>query len=187
MLILFAGWIVFLRPLTLGGDATYVVIRGSSMLPAFKGGDLVIARSAAVYTAGDALAYRVPSGEIGAGTIVIHRIIGGDAEAGFTLQGDNNSAPDPWHPRLADIVGKAVLTVPDAGRAIAFLHQPAMLGGMAAGVVVMWVFARQPKSKAKPPTPAEALVRRPDWRAAVRANLRTRLSPWVVFSRRRGA
>jgi signal peptidase len=159
LLILFAGWMVFLRPVSLGGDATYVVIRGSSMLPVFKSGDLVIARAAATYTVGDALAYRVPPGEIGAGTIVIHRIIGGDGEAGFTLQGDNNDAPDPWHPRLADAVGKAVLAVPDAGRVIAFLHQPVTLGGLAAGLVVMSVFARPAKSKPAPSEPGDQPVR----------------------------
>jgi signal peptidase len=159
LLILFAGWVVFLRPPSLGGDATYVVIRGSSMLPAFKSGDLVIARAAVTYTIGDALAYRVPPGEIGAGTIVIHRVIGGDGQAGFTLQGDSNNAPDPWHPRLADIVGKAVLTVPGAGQVVAFLHQPVTLGGLAAGFVVMSVLARPPKSKAALPGPADQPVR----------------------------
>jgi signal peptidase I len=156
-LILLGLWVVFLRPLSLGGNATYIVIRGSSMLPALENGDLVITRATAAYEVGDALAYRVPQGEIGAGTIVIHRIIGGDGEAGYTLQGDNNNAPDPWHPRLGDAVGKLTLTVPGVGRMIAFVHQPVMLGGLAAAIVVTWLVGRQPRSTSRPTAPDQAL------------------------------
>jgi len=75
------------------------------MLPTYNTGDLIIAHSQSTYSVGDIAAYRVPKGEIGAGSVVIHRIVGGDPVHGFTFKGDNNSAPDPWHPKQADMVG----------------------------------------------------------------------------------
>ncbi len=149
-LVIVVGWALFLRPQSLGGDATYVVIRGDSMEPAYKTGDLVIVRSAASYEIGDAVAYRVPDGETGAGTLVIHRITGSDAGTGLTLQGDNNSGEDPWHPRSADVVGAAYLHLPLIGRVSAFIHQPNILGGLAAAAVVMWVVARPPRRIPEP-------------------------------------
>ena len=144
---LLVGWVVFLRPTSLGGDANYIVIRGNSMEPSYRTGDLVIVRAAPSYGIGDAVAYRVPAGEVGEGLIVIHRIIGGDPESGFTLQGDNNHGLDPWLPRAADVVGRAYLHVPVLGRVTAIMHQPIMLGGLAASLTVMWVFARPSANK----------------------------------------
>jgi signal peptidase len=142
-----AVWVLFLRPTSLGGDATYVVIRGNSMEPTYLTGDLVITRSAQSYGVGDAVAYRVPAGQLGAGTIVIHRITGGDPNTGFVLQGDNNEGEDPWFPRQVDVVGKASLHIPLVGRVTALLHQPIMLGGVAAGLMVMWIVSRPSKKK----------------------------------------
>ena len=82
-----ALWAVTLRPTSLGGPATYVVIRGDSMLPVFHAGDLVVLRVAEGLTAGDVVGYRVPDGEVGAGYLVVHRVAAGDARAGFTMLG----------------------------------------------------------------------------------------------------
>ena len=157
------AWLLLLRPTSLGGDATYVVIRGSSMEPAYATGDLVIVRAMSAYGIGDAVAYRVPAGEIGAGTLVIHRIIGGDPGVGFTVQGDNNPGEDPWHPRAADVVGRAYLHVPMLGRVTVLLHQPITLGALAAALVVMWMVARPGRVKGG----GEAPPRRPGRRAGL--------------------
>lgn len=137
---LLAAWFVTLAPTSIGGPATYVVVRGESMLPTFEGGDLVIVRSADAYGVGDVVAYRVPAGEVGEGLIVIHRIVQGDPESGFVLLGDNNSTPDPWHPRTGDLVGTAWARVPYVGRIAALLHQPAVLGALGSAISV-FVFA----------------------------------------------
>ena len=141
MVFVLAGWFVGLRPTNLGGPMTYLLVRGSSMLPTYSGGDFVILRQEASYQVGDAVTYRVPAGEIGAGHLVLHRIVGGSASEGFDLQGDNNDALDPWHPRASDIAGKVWLAVPAVGRAIAVLRQPIILGALAASVVVGWFVA----------------------------------------------
>lgn len=137
------AWVLVLRPASLGGPASYVVIRGSSMLPDLATGDLVILRSAERYDVGDVVAYQVPDGDIGEGRIVIHRIVGGNADA-FSLRGDNNPAPDPWTPSVSDVVGEAWLTIPGAGRLLAALHQPVLLAALAAAIVVAMMLMRTP-------------------------------------------
>lgn len=143
-----ASWFVFLRPGALGGPVSYIIVRGTSMLPTFESGDLVIARSASQYRVGDVVAYRVPAGDIGAGLFVIHRIIGVD-HGRLILRGDNNQAPDPWQPRLTDVVGGAWLTIPGLGRALALLHQPAVLAALAASGAVGIVVAWQPRRRVR--------------------------------------
>jgi signal peptidase I len=141
---LFVLWAVTFRPQILGGPATYLVVRGTSMLPLYETGDLVIARPAPAYGTGDVVGYRVPAGEIGAGRIVLHRIVGGDASAGFVMKGDNNEAADPWHPLPADIVGERWIVVPSIGRAIDWLHQPVVLAALASSVAVALIIGRSP-------------------------------------------
>ena len=148
-------WAFTLRPQVLGGPAVFVAVRGSSMLPTYEHGDLVVVQSAAAYKVGEVVAYRVPAGEIGAGKIVIHRIVAGDATHGFTLQGDHNTAPDPWHPRRTDMVGIATFRLSSAGRLISLVQQPVILAGLA-GAIVVTVFLARPAG----PTTRTRRVRR---------------------------
>ena len=138
------GWWATLAPPFVGGPASYVVIRGDSMIPSYHTGDLVIVHPAGRYGIGDVVAYRVPAGELGAGLLVIHRLVGGDGEAGYVMEGDNNPAPDPWQPKLADVAGAAWVSVPGVGRVISFLHRPAAAGALAAALVVGWLVRRRP-------------------------------------------
>jgi signal peptidase len=144
------GWAVTLRPASLGGPATYVVVRGDSMLPGFHSGDLAILQAARGYERGDAIGYRVPAGEVGAGQVVVHRIVGGDGQAGYVMEGDNNPAPDPWLPREDDVAGKVWLLLPGVGRAIVIAHQPAVAGALAVSLLVMVVLARRPPARRAP-------------------------------------
>ena len=139
------AWAITLRPQALGGPAVFVAVRGSSMLPTYRHGDLVVVESASAYRIGDVVAYRVPAGQVGAGKIVIHRIVGGDGVHGFTLRGDNNTAPDPWSPKQGDMLGVATVRVADAGRAIALVRQPAMLAALAAALVVTLILLQPPR------------------------------------------
>jgi signal peptidase I len=134
-----AVWMVTLRPASLGGPGEYVLVKGISMLPTFKTGDVVITQPADRYSAGDVIAYRVPKGDIGAGAIVIHRIVGGSAARGFLIQGDNNDEVDEWRPKPNDILGKAWIHVPALGRALTFLRAPVPMASLAAGFTVAFV------------------------------------------------
>jgi signal peptidase len=130
------AWAILLRPISMGGSTTWVFVRGTSMLPGYHTGDLVITHASPVYRVGDVVAYEVPAGEFGAGHVVIHRLVGGDAASGFVVQGDNNDAPDPWHPTPADILGRAWLWVPGLGRLISLVRQPITLAALATAIVV---------------------------------------------------
>jgi len=138
-------WMVVLRPQALGGPAAYLVVRGDSMLPTYESGDLIILHSSSAYAIGDAVAYRVPRGEFGEGHLVLHRIVGGDENAGFVLEGDNNPAPDPWQPKQVDVVGRTWIAVPKVGAVIAWARQPLILGALAASMAVAFVVSRPSK------------------------------------------
>lgn len=143
-LLLAAAWMIALRPQALGGPARYLVIRGDSMVPTYVSGDFVVLHRQLTYRAGDIVAYSVPKGEIGAGLLVIHRIIGGDATHGFTVKGDNNPAPDPWRPRPQDIAGSAWVLVPGVGQVIVAIRSPVTFAALAAAIVVAVVLFRMP-------------------------------------------
>ena len=134
-----AAWALTLRPQSLGGPSGYVMVRGVSMNPTYRTGDLVVTRSQGSYGRGDIVAYRVPKGDVGEGIVVIHRIIGGSARDGYLVQGDNNEAPDGWLPKNADVMGKAWFALPRGGLVLAWLHAPVPLASMAAGIVIAMV------------------------------------------------
>ena len=135
-------WTMFLRPQSLGGPASYVLVSGKSMLPLYHTGDLVLVERQSSYHVGDVIAYRVPKGDPMAGAQVIHRIIGGEAKRGFLVQGDNRTAPDVWRPTQKDIVGAKALKIPNAVVVLQYLRSPLLLGLLAAFFVFVSVLTR---------------------------------------------
>ncbi len=147
-LILAAGWFAFLRPTIWGGPLTYVVIRGTSMQPTYQPGDLVLVRQEAEYGPGDIVAYRVPDDDLDSDLMLIHRIIGGSGEQGFTLLGDNNPDEDIWYPKDSDIVGRPVFHISSVGLVLTFLRNPLVLASLAAGTAVSLVLVpKSPRSR----------------------------------------
>jgi signal peptidase I len=132
-------WAMFLRPQSLGGPAAYVLVSGKSMLPRYHTGDLVLVEHKSQYHVGELIAYRVPKGDPMAGSQVIHRIIGGDAEHGFIVKGDNRTAPDVWRPKPADIVGAKAMRFPQAVVLLQFLRSPVLLALLAGCLVFVRV------------------------------------------------
>src|SRR6185437_14690353 len=70
-------WFFELRPTSLGGDASYAIVSGTSMNPIYHTGDVVVVHQHASYKVHDIVAYRVPKPSPQAGLEVIHRLIGG--------------------------------------------------------------------------------------------------------------
>jgi len=137
-------WWVVLRPTSfLGGPATFVTVKGTSMLPTLKTGDFVLAEAQPTYKVGDLVVYRVPRGQIGAGDDLIHRIVAGNATTGFTLKGDNNPAPDPWIVPRSDVLGKEALAVPDLGNSLLVIRSP-LFAGLVAALIAMWLVISPP-------------------------------------------
>jgi signal peptidase I len=132
------GW--YCLPQRLGGRADWVMVSGTSMLPRFHTGDLVLAEHQSSYHVGEVVAYRVPKGQVGAGYVVIHRIVGGNGQTGWKLQGDNRTAPDLWHPTDHDVIGSKLLRIPKAWFVLRLFHMPLMLG-LFAGFAAFFVLA----------------------------------------------
>jgi signal peptidase I len=133
------AWAVALAPQSLGGPAGYVIVAGNSMEPRLSNGDLAIVRERPTYHVGDVVAYRVPSGEAGAGSLVIHRIVGGSASRGYRLQGDNRSGTDIWTPKQADVAGSLWWSVPHGGVVFHLLRAPVALAAFSALIVFVLV------------------------------------------------
>ena len=87
-------------------EQAYVIVAGHSMEPTLHTGDLVVARRQGTYRRGDVIAYRITKNQAGAGTLVVHRIVGGSSRVGYMTRGDNRRYRDPWRPKPADIAGK---------------------------------------------------------------------------------
>ncbi len=151
-----AFWVQYLRPQSLGGNASYVLVSGHSMLPRYHTGDLVLVEHRSSYHVGEVIAYHVPKGDPLAGAQVIHRIIGGDAQHGFVVQGDNRTAPDVWRPKPGDIVGAKELRIPDAIVLLQFLRTPVFLALLAACFVFVHVLSRDDDEKTASESVAEA-------------------------------
>lgn len=135
--LLLLGVTALLWPSSLGGDVSYILVSGTSMEPGMHTGDLVLVRESDGYDVGDAIAYRVPDGNVGAGSVVIHRIAGGDGETGFLLQGDNRDRPDTWRPTTADVIGERWVLAPALGSGFSRLRSPLPLALAAASLTLL--------------------------------------------------
>lgn len=134
-----AALLWFCLPQSLGGRAGWVMVEGTSMLPRFHTGDLVLVEHQSSYHVGEVVAYHVPKGQVGAGHVVIHRIVGGNGKTGWTMKGDNRTAADLWYPTNHDVIGAKELRIPDAWFVLRFLHAPLFLALLAGCAVFFWV------------------------------------------------
>lgn len=143
---------LFAWPQQLGGQAHFIVVSGVSMEPTYHTGDLVVVRRATNYTVGDVAAFRTAEGD------VIHRILGGNAEQGFVMQGDNKDRIDPWYPTAQQVIGKAWLHVPTAGRWLAAARDrigPPTAFGVAGALLLTDLGRRRRRRRRRVPALAE--------------------------------
>ncbi|GAA1814505.1 signal peptidase I [Planosporangium flavigriseum] len=109
-----------------------VVTHGVSMQPTYHQGDMVIVTKASSYHLGDIVAYHSPTVR---DLVVLHRIIGGDAN-GYVFKGDHNQSIDPVEPTSRDLIGRARVHIPEGGRWLQRLTTPPALA-LIAFVLVM--------------------------------------------------
>jgi signal peptidase len=122
----YAALIVLLAILTTFGIAGVTgvvslrVVLTGSMVPTINPGDLIITVNDNLITPhkGDVVVYTGRTFEGKAVAPFAHRIIGGDAETGWIVQGDANPLPDVQHPKAEDIESVVVGTIPLIGRFI---------------------------------------------------------------------
>lgn len=100
---------------------TTLIVRSGSMTPTIGVGDLVVVRPAAGgYHRGDIIAFR---GSDDGTVIVTHRIVdrtNADGVVSYVTQGDANDVADAVPVTDDRVVGRAVLTIPAVGKALAF-------------------------------------------------------------------
>jgi signal peptidase I len=147
------AWFLVLRPQQLGGPAAYILVSGTSMEPGLQPADLVVVWSAESYVSGDIVAYRIPEGQPASGFQVIHRIVGGDAERGFVMRGDNTNGPDQWHPARVDILGRQLVRLPAVAQVLMILRHPLVLAGLAGILATMWLLQRPAVRRSRPRSP----------------------------------
>lgn len=112
------------------GQLAVVVTEGVSMQPIYHEGDLVVIAKAQSYSTGDIAAYKLANDY----DVALHRIIGGNVHA-FTFQGDNNESIDPMQPSAEELVGRAVLHIPQAGTWLKIMTSPPVLGVIAFALI----------------------------------------------------
>jgi signal peptidase I len=145
------AWCLYLRPQILGGPAAYILVNGTSMEPGLEPGALVVAIRRETYDIGDIVAYRVPAGDPAAGQNVIHRIVGGSAELGFVVRGDNVASSDIWRPTGDAIVGAAWFVAPGTAPLLLFLRSPLLFASLVTAVFTYWVLGvLDPKVRSAP-------------------------------------
>src|SRR5689334_691498 len=116
------AWAIYLRPAVLGGRAAFIPVKGISMTPTLRSGDLVLLRRSSSYHTGEIIAFDVPQGQPDAGKRVIHRIVSGSADSGFVTKGDYNAGKDPWTVPLSTVIGRYQLRIPRIGRSVSSIH-----------------------------------------------------------------
>ncbi|MGZ0218392.1 MAG: signal peptidase I [Acidimicrobiales bacterium] len=119
-----------------------IVVSGESMEPTMHTGDIVFVWPQSNYEVGSVVVYRVPEGQAGEGTAVIHRVTGHRGDQ-MILQGDNNDSVDPWNPSAGDVLGKRVVLIPKIGIYLALLRQPSVLASLFAGIITTGLLMRR--------------------------------------------
>jgi signal peptidase I len=138
-------WALLVCQQFVGGPMSYVMVSGTSMEPLLHTGDLAVVLRRDSYEVGDVVAYHVPQGDVGAGALIIHRIVH-ETRDGFVYRGDNRDGIDLWQPTEKEIEGALWLYVPHAGLVFQLLRAPLVLGVLAAIAAFVVVLRRTPRA-----------------------------------------
>jgi len=110
--------LIVFSAMSMSGTVKARIVLTGSMAPSIKAGDIILTvpPSRIAPKKGDVVAYvgrRFDGTSVG---VFSHRIIGGDAQSGFIVKGDANPSPDVQHPKIPDITGIVVFTIPFIGK-----------------------------------------------------------------------
>jgi len=134
LLLAAAAYLVW--PPALGGNTSFVFVSGESMTPGYQPGDLLIAHKGEPVV-GDVIVY-APDGFGGAQ--IVHRIIGGDAESGWVLQGDANDFIDPFTPTGEEVTGIVQVHIAGVGPVMEIALSPYLWVGvlLVGSALLLW-------------------------------------------------
>ena len=131
-------------PAQLGGDTSFLIVQGNSMLPTILPGSFVIIKESPPYQIGDIIAFVQREGS--AQKTIVHRIIGED-ERGFVIQGDNNPKKDPGFPTEDDILGRVIFATPYVGEILGLFRNPIVL--VASSIILVLIQTAQKRRRTK--------------------------------------
>lgn len=135
--------IIFLWPAFLGGDAEFLLVQGTSMLPTIEPGSFVITKQKESYEVDDVVSYSTSiTGPFG-GRNIVHRIIE-KTDEGFIIKGDNNKRADPGIVSPDVIRGEVILFTPFLGYVLIIMRNPLVMGVFA---ILMLLFQFRKKKK----------------------------------------
>ncbi len=132
-----------LLPAPLGAGAHPVAVKGASMLPTLRPGDLAVVFPAQAYLPGDVVAYRSP---LAGGRLLIHRVVGYGPEGRLITRGDNNPREDSYQPRQQEVVGRMRWRLPLLGYGIL---RPELTAAAAGGATAASLMAGKGKRSRK--------------------------------------
>lgn len=119
-------------PQQLGGSFSYAITDGTSMLPTFHPGDLVIIRKEPSYHVGEVAAFHNEQ----LGVIVLHRIVAMRGDR-YVFKGDNNDFDTSYEPTKSQIVGAEWLHLPGVGNVLLDLRIPVVAALLLAA---LWLY-----------------------------------------------
>lgn len=137
----------FMWPSSLGGSSRLILVQGHSMEPTYWPGALVFLNTDVEPSVGRVVVFEIPEGELAAGQLVVHRIIGQRPDGSFITQGDNTQNPDDYRVTRSDILGAPRFSLPGGGRVLALLSSPVGIGAAAGlmSVAALWPKKRWPR------------------------------------------
>ena len=114
----FSAVLMTFSALSVSGVVKARIVLTGSMTPTISPGDIIVTVPPTRMTPekGDVVAYegkRFDGTKVG---VFSHRIIGGDAQNGFIVKGDANPSPDVQRPKIPDITGIVIFTIPFIGK-----------------------------------------------------------------------
>ena len=120
--------LTILTAVTILGHCSWLVERSDSMAPTLRAGDLLAVSRIDPDQArpGDVVTFKEPSRP---GMLLTHRVVSihrnGD-ELRFTTKGDANTGTETWSVEAGGTIGRMVVRLPGAGRAVVLLGRPQM-------------------------------------------------------------
>jgi signal peptidase I len=124
-----------LGPAQLGGRTSYVMTEGTSMLPSYRAGDVVVLRRHAAYRVGQVAGYRNPELH----TVVMHRVVAVHGDR-YEFKGDNNGWRDSYQPAGSEIVGAEWFHVHGGAGYVMQLRRP-IVAAVMLGLLFLFSFS----------------------------------------------
>ena len=123
-------------PGIVAGTTRLVIVRGESMAPTYRSGDVLLATATGPPEVGDVVVVEVPDGAA-AGRLVVHRVAERRADGTFTTRGGGRTSDDAWSLTDDDVRGRPRAHVPGSGALLDALRRPWALGALAGGLVTI--------------------------------------------------